>query len=81
MLHDIAVEVDDAAVAAMIDTYQETGDKDWIEATVTIDGATFEQVGLRLKGNSSLRGVADGADPVATCRGCCVSTSTSTGRR
>jgi spore coat protein CotH len=64
VLHDIAVEVDDAAVAAMIDTYQETGDKDWIEATVTIDGRTFEQVGLRLKGNSSLRGVADGADLV-----------------
>jgi spore coat protein CotH len=63
VLHDIAVEVDDAAVAAMIDTYQETGDKDWIEATVSIDGSTFEQVGLRLKGNSSLRGVTDGADP------------------
>lgn len=62
-LHDISVEVDDAAVAAMIDTYRETGDKDWIEATVTIDGTTFEQVGMRLKGNSSLRGVEDGADP------------------
>lgn len=62
-LHDISVEVDDAAVAAMIDTYQETGDKEWIEATVTIDGTTFEQVGLRLKGNSSLRGVTDDADP------------------
>ena len=47
----------------MIDTYQESGEKDWIEATVTIDGTTFEQVGLRLKGNSSLRGVDDGADP------------------
>ncbi len=63
VVHDIAVEVDDAAVAAMIDSYQETGDKDWIEATVTIDGDTFEQVGLRLKGNSSLHGVTDGADP------------------
>lgn len=62
-VHDIAVEVDEAGVAAMIDSYQATGDKDWIEATVTIDGSTFEQVGLRLKGNSSLRGVDDGADP------------------
>lgn len=62
-VHDIAVEVDEADVAAMIDSYQATGDKDWIEATVTIDGSTFEQVGLRLKGNSSLRGVDDGADP------------------
>ena len=41
----------------MIDTYQETDEKEWIEATVTIDGETFERVGLRLKGNSSLRGV------------------------
>ncbi|MET0908860.1 MAG: CotH kinase family protein, partial [Ilumatobacteraceae bacterium] len=35
----------------------DTGDKEWIEATVTIDGTTFERVGLRLKGNSSLAGL------------------------
>ena len=46
----------------MIDTYQETDEKEWIEATVTIDGETFERVGLRLKGNSSLRGVSDDAE-------------------
>ena len=46
----------------MIDTYQETGEKEWLEATVTIDGTTFERAGLRLKGNSSLRGVDDDAD-------------------
>jgi len=62
VVHDISVDVDDEAVAAMIDTYQETGEKDWVEATVTIDGTTFEQVGLRLKGNSSLRSVSDDAD-------------------
>ena len=62
-LHDIALEVDDASVAAMIDTYQESGEKEWIEATATIDGTTYERVGLRLKGNSSLRGVSDDADP------------------
>lgn len=62
-LHDISVEVEEEAMAAMIDSYQETGDKDWIEARVTIDGTTFERVGLRLKGNSSLHGVTDDADP------------------
>ncbi|WP_374456976.1 CotH kinase family protein [Nocardioides sp.] len=62
-VHDIAVEVDEDAVAAMVDTYQETGEKQWIEATVTIDGETFERAGLRLKGNSSLRGVSDDAEP------------------
>lgn len=62
-LHDISVDVDEEAVTAMIDTYQESGEKEWIEATATIDGTTFETVGLRLKGNSSLRGVDDDADP------------------
>ena len=63
VVHEISVDVDEDAVAAMIDTYQDSGEKEWIEATVTIDGTTFERVGLRLKGNSSLRGVTDDADP------------------
>lgn len=62
-VHDVSVEVDDDAVAAMIDTYQESGEKEWIEATVILDGTTFDRAGLRLKGNSSLRGIEDGADP------------------
>lgn len=62
-LHAIEIEVDDDVVAAMIDTYQDSGEKEWIEATVTIDGETFEAAGLRLKGNSSLRGASDDADP------------------
>lgn len=61
-VHEISVEVDDEAVAAMIDTYLETDEKEWLEATVTIDGKVFERAGIRLKGNSSLRGVDDGAD-------------------
>lgn len=62
-LHEISVEVDGEAVAQMIDTYQDSGDKEWLEATVTIDGTTYEQAGIRLKGNSSLRGVSDDSDP------------------
>jgi spore coat protein CotH len=62
-VHEISIEVDEAAVAAMIDTYQDSGEKEWLEATVTIDGETFQRAGIRLKGNSSLRGVDDGADP------------------
>jgi spore coat protein CotH len=42
-----------------------TGDKEWISATVTIDGTTFENAGLRLKGNSSLRGASFDTDPTA----------------
>ncbi len=62
-LHDISIEVDESAVATMIDTYLETDEKEWIEATVTIDGEVYENVGLRLKGNSSLRGVSVDDDP------------------
>ncbi len=60
VVHEIAVTFDEAAYDTMIETYSTTGDKEWIEATVTIDGVTFEHVGLRLKGNSSLRGLSDG---------------------
>ena len=62
-VHDISIEVDESAVATMITTYLETDEKEWIEATVTIDGEVYETVGLRLKGNSSLRGVSADADP------------------
>ncbi|MBL0746709.1 CotH kinase family protein [Nocardioides baculatus] len=62
-VHEISVDVDEDAFAAMVDTYQGTDEKEWLEATVTIDGTTFERAGLRLKGNSSLRGVTDDAEP------------------
>jgi len=62
-LHDISVEVDEEAYAAMIATYQESDEKEWIEATVTIDGEVVERAGLRLKGNSSLRSVSADAEP------------------
>ena len=57
-VHTISVEVDEEALAAMIATYSAEESKEWLTATVTIDGQTFEDVGLRLKGNSSLRAVS-----------------------
>ncbi len=62
-VHEISVDVDEDAFATMVDTYQETDEKEWLEATVTIDGEEFAHAGLRLKGNSSLRGVTDDAEP------------------
>ncbi len=53
-VHDISITFDEVDYDAMIAAYQSSSDKVWIEATVTIDGATFERAGLRLKGNSSL---------------------------
>lgn len=56
-VHDVAVTFDQADYDAMIATYEDSGDKDWIEATVVIDGQTYERAGMRLKGNSSLGGL------------------------
>jgi spore coat protein CotH len=58
VVHDISLTVDDTqAYRQMINTYIQTEEKVWISATVTIDGRTWRNVGLKLKGNSSLRGV------------------------
>jgi spore coat protein CotH len=65
VVHDIAVSYEQADYDAMIDAYVETGEKEWIEATVTIEGVVYEQVGLRLKGNSSLSGLGGGRFPGA----------------
>ncbi len=60
-VHTIDVQIDD--VATLLDAYVSTGAKDWGTATVTIDGVVFQNVGIKLKGNSSLRGVSADADP------------------
>ena len=54
-VHSISIEVDEATLQKMIKTYLDSGEKEWVKATVTIDGQTFENVGIKLKGNSSLR--------------------------
>lgn len=59
-IHDIAVTIDRDGYDAMIDTYRASGEKEWIEATISIDGAAYERAGLRLKGNSSLGGLHGG---------------------
>jgi spore coat protein CotH len=57
---DIEVEFDQAEYDAMIETFSDTGEKDWIHADVTINGTTFQDAGMRLKGNSSLIGLGGG---------------------
>ena len=59
-VHEVSLSFDDADYQAMLDAYTSTGDKEWIEATVTIDGETYERAGIRLKGNSSLRSLLGG---------------------
>lgn len=61
LVHEISVDYDEADYAAMIESFTESGEKDWIEVTATVDGVTYERAGLRLKGNSSLMGLRTGS--------------------
>lgn len=56
-VHSIEITYDEAEYQTMIDTFVSSGTKEWITGTVTIDGTTYENVGLKLKGNSSLQGL------------------------
>jgi spore coat protein CotH len=60
LLHEISVSFSQEDYDAMIEAYRASGTKEWIEATVTIDGVTYQNAGMRLKGNSSIRGLRDG---------------------
>lgn len=62
-VHSIEITYDETEYQAMIDTFVSSGTKEWIAGTVTIDGTIYENVGLKLKGNSSLQGLRgqDGA--------------------
>ncbi|GGM08724.1 CotH kinase family protein [Micromonospora yangpuensis] len=55
--HEITVTFRDADYQRMLDTFHQEGEKDYVEADVTIDGTTISSVGVRLKGNSTLRGL------------------------
>lgn len=57
-VHEISVTFDQADYNRMIEQYETDGSKDYIEASITIDGTTISSVGLRLKGNSTLRGLS-----------------------
>ena len=59
-VHSIDVTFDQADFDAAIATYQDTGEKAWIEVTVTIDGTEYAEAGMRLKGNSSLMSLSGG---------------------
>ncbi|MDX2345237.1 MAG: CotH kinase family protein [Acidimicrobiia bacterium] len=65
VVHAIELDFDQADLDTAIAIYQETGEKEYFPANITIDGVTIEEVGVRMKGNSTLRaalqsgGVAD----------------------
>jgi spore coat protein CotH len=56
-VHEIAIKFDMADYERLIAAYQQDNEKEFIEASITIDGTTISPVGIRLKGNSTLMGL------------------------
>lgn len=52
--HSIEITFDQSEYEDMMATFQDEGEKEYIKADMTIDGTLIEDVGLRLKGNSTL---------------------------
>lgn len=57
-LHSMRVSFDEEDYARAVDAYLTKGEKNFFPADVLIDGVLVRQVGLRLKGNSSLADLA-----------------------
>ncbi|HSV86195.1 MAG TPA: CotH kinase family protein [Levilinea sp.] len=60
LVHSIEIIMDEADYQQMLTTYQQTGIKEYFHADVIIDGTQVSNVGIRLKGNSSLRTAVGG---------------------
>ncbi|MEU4684084.1 CotH kinase family protein [Streptomyces xinghaiensis] len=58
--HTIRLEYDGTDFEKMMKEFREEGSKEYIEADLTIDGVQLEDVGIRLKGNSTLMSLRGG---------------------
>ena len=67
-VHRISIDYNDNDYESLISAYLASGQKVWIGATVTIDGVTYNNVGLRLDGDSlaAEQDEAEDSDAVAT---------------
>lgn len=59
--HSLQLEYDQTEFDKMMKEFTEDGNKEYIEADLTIDGVYLEDVGIRLKGNSTLMSLRGGA--------------------
>ena len=55
--HSIKITFGDDDYQRLLDSFWEEGEKEFLEADITIDGTTMASVGIRLKGNSTLGGL------------------------
>lgn len=56
--HEVKISVSEDDLATILNAYQQDSSKEWVSANITIDGTLIEKVGIRLKGNSTLRGLS-----------------------
>jgi len=62
VIHEIAIIMNPADYDTMIQTYVETEAKDFFSADIVIDGVRINNVGIRLKGNSTLDSIFGGGE-------------------
>ncbi|GII97286.1 CotH kinase family protein [Sinosporangium siamense] len=55
--HEVKLTFTDEAYEDMLTEYFKSGEKNYVEADLVIDGTTIPSVGVRLKGNSTLMGL------------------------
>lgn len=53
--HEVNMSVNDENLKTLLEAFQNDNEKTWVDADVTIDGTKIEKVGIRLKGNSTVR--------------------------
>ncbi|MGW1777990.1 CotH kinase family protein [Streptomyces sp. NPDC002143] len=58
--HSIQLEYSQTDFDDMMEKYQDEGEKEYIEADLTVDGVYLNDVGIRLKGNSTLQSLRSG---------------------
>ncbi|MFC4050172.1 CotH kinase family protein [Actinomadura syzygii] len=54
--HQVKLSFRDESYKDMLNEYWKSGEKEYVEADLTVDGVTIPSVGIRLKGNSTLAG-------------------------
>lgn len=67
--HDVTLTFQDENYEDMLNEYFKTGEKNYVEADLTIDGVTIPSVGIRLKGNSTLQSLTWKGESRASDRG------------
>lgn len=62
--HTFSLSFADADYQSMLDIYWATQEKEWVKADIVIDGTAIPEVGIRLKGNSTLMSLTRNGQPV-----------------